>query len=206
MTAIKVSLPRYEPRQRNQNHRATNLSKHQLTIEVYFPRQHSPLFCEKEMHTTQNYSQNTITSTSSSRIGRLKFFYIIFTAFIIQLVLFSGILYSELTLPIPSPRATIISFSIGKILLSIASLAIILLVSRWRLNDKNLSPWWLVLHLLPVANIALFLFLLFSAGQKEENRYGPPPAKPSTFEQLYTCGLFIVALALGYEASTITLN
>ncbi|PKB78218.1 MAG: hypothetical protein BZY88_19505 [SAR202 cluster bacterium Io17-Chloro-G9] len=45
---------------------------------------------------------------------------------------------------------------------------------RGRLHDMGNSGWWAMLMLVPVFNLALWLFLLFMPGNRLANKFGPP--------------------------------
>lgn len=55
----------------------------------------------------------------------------------------------------------------------ILSLILCSLVIR-RLHDINVSGWWILLILVPLANIIGPLFLFFKKGTEGSNRYGTP--------------------------------
>ena len=48
-----------------------------------------------------------------------------------------------------------------------------------RLHDFNASGWWYLLVLIPLANIALFVFLLLKPGNNGGNRFGGNPKEPA---------------------------
>ena len=45
-----------------------------------------------------------------------------------------------------------------------------------RLNDMNLSAWWLLLIMVPLINLVGILALLVAPGSAGSNRFGPAPA------------------------------
>ena len=48
-------------------------------------------------------------------------------------------------------------------------------VSIQRLHDIGLSAWYALLLIIPIANIVLWLVLVFKSGDSGQNRYGNPP-------------------------------
>ncbi len=42
-----------------------------------------------------------------------------------------------------------------------------------RFHDLDYSGWWVLIMLVPVANIVCFLILGFAEGDRESNQYGP---------------------------------
>jgi uncharacterized membrane protein YhaH (DUF805 family) len=45
-----------------------------------------------------------------------------------------------------------------------------------RLHDFDKSGWWLLLWVVPLANLVLFIMLLARPGTQGDNRFGPPNA------------------------------
>lgn len=67
-------------------------------------------------------------------------------------------------------------FGVG-VLSSVYSLLVLIpgiAVTVRRLHDTNRSAWWLLLALIPLANIAVFIFLILDS-KDEGNRFGPSP-------------------------------
>lgn len=62
-----------------------------------------------------------------------------------------------------------IVFIIGCNLLSIA-------FGIRRLHDLDKSGWWILLFVVPLANLILGIMLLIRPGTQGDNRFGPPPA------------------------------
>ncbi len=54
-----------------------------------------------------------------------------------------------------------------------------LIFTRRRLNDLNRSGWWQLVSIVPLINIAFYIYVIFFSGEKEANRFGPPPTKNS---------------------------
>lgn len=59
-------------------------------------------------------------------------------------------------------------------LYSLATLLPSIAVGVRRLHDTNRSGWWMLLSLIPIANLVLIVFLA-QAGTDGENRFGPVP-------------------------------
>ena len=51
----------------------------------------------------------------------------------------------------------------------------LIVVSVRRLHDANLSGWWTLMLLVPLANLVFFLSFMTRASDPSENRYGPSP-------------------------------
>ncbi|MEM7498012.1 MAG: DUF805 domain-containing protein [Pseudomonadota bacterium] len=66
----------------------------------------------------------------------------------------------------PSPIAFV--FSLAVLLPQFA-------VGARRLQDREMSAWWLLALLLPVVGFLLLLIFMALPGSDGENRYGPPP-------------------------------
>jgi len=64
-------------------------------------------------------------------------------------------------------------------LVAVAALALVLLIGVRRLHDMGRSGWFAAGLLIPVLNLAVFLWLLCAPGDARANRFGPPPG-PNT--------------------------
>ena len=64
-------------------------------------------------------------------------------------------------------------------LVAVAALALVLLIGVRRLHDMGRSGWFAAGLLVPVLNLAVFLWLLCAPGDARANRFGPPPG-PNT--------------------------
>lgn len=118
---------------------------------------------------------------ASGRIGRVRFFaYTMMLVLCIMVVMFVMGILGAILLPI-------LGESIG------AVLGVILMVAIWasmvyvnfapsirRLNDLNKTGWISLLHLVPLVNILLWLYLSFARGDEGVNDYGAPAEPPST--------------------------
>ena len=72
-----------------------------------------------------------------------------------------------------------------------------------RLHDLDKSAWWLLLFIVPLANIILGLYMLFARGVDGSNQYGLQPPANSTGVKvtvalcaLYFFGSIIVAITM----------
>lgn len=63
--------------------------------------------------------------------------------------------------------------SLGTLIILLLYLYFALVIMVRRLHDLERSGWWLLLFLLPVMNLLLWLYLLFAAGTRGTNQYGP---------------------------------
>lgn len=64
-------------------------------------------------------------------------------------------------------------------LVAVAALALVLLIGVRRLHDMGRSGWFAAGLLVPVLNLAVFLWLLCAPGDAGANRFGPAPG-PNT--------------------------
>ena len=56
-----------------------------------------------------------------------------------------------------------------------ATITPLIAVSVRRLHDANLSGWWTLMLLVPLANLVFFLSFMTRGSDPGENRYGPGP-------------------------------
>lgn len=61
----------------------------------------------------------------------------------------------------------------------LATLLPTLAVAARRLHDRDMSPWWLLLWLLPGVGFLVVLLICAFEGTKGANRYGPEPGVAS---------------------------
>lgn len=81
--------------------------------------------------------------------------------------------------------------------LALAYVLINLRISAQRLHDLNWSAWMLLLHLVPMANLALYASMAFMPGTSDINRYGPPPAPNSQSVKLLAwIAITLIALSV----------
>ena len=75
---------------------------------------------------------------------------------------------------------------------------------RRRLHDTNASSWWGLLFLVPLINFIMALYILFKAGTRGANDYGPAPSKnhPAMWLTLLPVAIAVVGIlaAVGLRA------
>jgi uncharacterized membrane protein YhaH (DUF805 family)/Tfp pilus assembly protein PilE len=70
-----------------------------------------------------------------------------------------------------------------------------------RLHDMDRSGWWSLLVIVPLANLILWLFLVFARGSDGENSYGPPPPPNSTWVIVGAWSLLLIPFLGGILAA-----
>jgi uncharacterized membrane protein YhaH (DUF805 family) len=80
--------------------------------------------------------------------------------------------------------ANIIDFAIGApVFTALVGLALLLpnlSVSIRRLHDTNRTGWWILIYLIPLIGLIVLLVFYIQQGDREENRFGTPPAETAT--------------------------
>ncbi|GBU09048.1 hypothetical protein AwWohl_01860 [Gammaproteobacteria bacterium] len=119
----------------------------------------------------------------NGRIGRLR--YLAWRAWMVSLYL----LISFPILLLASGLSVLASlggesFSFSPVFLGLTIQIIVfsyfaVVVDVKRLHDLNKSSWWVVLTFVPIANILLITYLLFSSGSDDHNDYGASPPENS---------------------------
>jgi uncharacterized membrane protein YhaH (DUF805 family) len=75
--------------------------------------------------------------------------------------------------------ANIIDLAIGApVLTALVGLALLLpnlSVSIRRLHDTDRTGWWILIYLIPLIGLIVLLVFYLQHGDREENRFGPPP-------------------------------
>ena len=75
--------------------------------------------------------------------------------------------------------ANIIDLAIGApVLTALVGLALLLpnlSVSIRRLHDTDRTGWWILIYLIPLIGLIVLLVFYLQQGDREENRFGPPP-------------------------------
>lgn len=135
------------------------------------------------------------------RIGRIRYlaynaaaYFCIFIPFNLLLGIFVGIAargQSDLNLdwvPLIGVVPAAIIFSIFSTLQLIK-----------RCHDLGLTGWFSLVSLLPVINVIFFLVVIFKAGQKDSNEYGPPPPSNRWFH--WVLGLVFPIVVVGLLAA-----
>ncbi len=105
------------------------------------------------------------------RIGRVR--YLVYS-FLLSVLL--ALCLMALTLVVGDSDA---GFAAVKGLAIAGSLALTLVLGARRLRDLNQQLWIAATLLIPLVNIAVYLWLLFAPGGRDANFYGPPPG-PNT--------------------------
>jgi uncharacterized membrane protein YhaH (DUF805 family) len=106
----------------------------------------------------------------SDRVGRLRYFTYIIGAMVgCGFVLVAIYLLAML---LPASLGKLVSVTSYILVKSVVIPLIVFVMSIRRLHDFNASGWWSLTVLIPFVTLAL----LFVPGNKEANRFGPPPA------------------------------
>jgi len=136
-------------------------------------------------HTQQSPFYEPSIFALSGRIGRLRFlaYSLVITLLNIKLVTLVEIQYS-------STSNTLLYTTY------IAFLMLHFIVATRRLNDMDKSGWMSLLLFIPIANLALSLYLLFNPGTSSPNRYGAMPAPANNLG----LGVFIVIVLVAIGA------
>ncbi len=113
----------------------------------------------------------------SGRIGRLRYLayltgvYLVLAAIAIPIMaLVGGMSAGESGMPDMPVFAVIIMAVVY-----IALLVIVFTFGKRRMNDLNRSGWWMLLFIVPLANLLLTLYMVFGAGTDGVNDYGAAP-------------------------------
>lgn len=124
----------------------------------------------------------------NGRIGRLRYFAyntglgLLMYAVIIPLLLLTGIsgaMFGDAgTAGGASPGVAVV---VGLLIVALYIALIVMMVGYTvrRLNDLGKTGWLALLFLVPLANLVLWLYVLFFPGQKGPNQYGPAPVANS---------------------------
>jgi uncharacterized membrane protein YhaH (DUF805 family) len=107
------------------------------------------------------------------RIGRLRY-------------LAYGLLQMLIAVPIFAVVAGVMSLMGSKVMMAgvviayIPLIALSFILAKRRFNDMNHSGWLSLLLIIPLVSFFIGLWLIFGAGDKESNNFGPPPGPNST--------------------------
>ena len=71
-----------------------------------------------------------------------------------------------------------------------------------RLHDRNSSGWWTLVCFIPILNFIIALVLIFGAGTKGKNRFGPQP-KTSKADYILMAVMLLAILAIFINSSMI---
>lgn len=158
----------------------TAISDHHSASVSTAPDYYSPPTTTSIDHSFDNISYNTSNWYSlNGRIGRIQFLaFSVIWGLLLGFVYMVAILLGSLFGP-GSSSAVLALVSVFS--LPIAIFAYIILPRR-RLHDINKSGWWLLLYLVPIANLLMVYYLYFKRGDEGFNDYGLPPAPYSKVE------------------------
>ena len=84
----------------------------------------------------------------------------------------------------------------------IATIVVAVMFGKRRLNDLNRSGWWMLLLIVPLANLLLAIYMLFFPGTDGENNWGPAPIANSLGVKILAWMLPVVML-LGIVAAIV---
>lgn len=114
------------------------------------------------------------------RLGRIKYIARGITNTVILLAVFLLALLPLIYFDIESSKI----FGILAILFIVSMTANTIILPIKRLHDINSSGWKVLLILVPGINIIFAIYLLFCPGDKSDNRFGSPCAKPKILEYI----------------------
>ena len=99
---------------------------------------------------------------------------------LMMVIVFGLMAAGVVTLPEPDPEALApLYLSAGLLVPQLLFLVVYLILAIRRCHDINASGWWSALLIVPLANLAALLVLLFKRGDAAANRFGPPRPTPS---------------------------
>ena len=78
------------------------------------------------------------------------------------------------------------------IILYLVGIVLSIFAGAQRLHDLDKSAWFLLLGLVPIANIILGVLMLFASGSQGSNRFGAPPPPNSTWHIVLACLLPLI--------------
>lgn len=107
------------------------------------------------------------------RIGRLRYLAYSFGVY------FFGLLLMSVNAGLGSEFPTMSSLVTEVIhaLIFVGMILLFMALMQRRLNDVDLSGWFMLLAIVPIANLILTFILLFWPGTQGDNRFGPQPEK-----------------------------
>lgn len=136
-------------------------------------------------------TQAPVFFSLSDRIGRLRYFSYTLIAMVGCCLLLAVIYLFALLLP--ATLGKLISVSCFILVKNVVIPLIVFVMSIRRLHDLNANGWWALTILIPLVT----LILLALPGQREANRFGPPPA-PNPGRLIATALTLPVALLAFY--------
>lgn len=123
----------------------------------------------------------------SGRIGRVRYFAYVLGVNVLSYLSFLGLAAITSFLPRSVENVMLI------ILMPVGVIALIVYffsLAKRRLNDINLSGWYVLFGLIPIINIVFGLVLIFWPGNPAVNRFGAMPSRNNSAE--------IIASVLGF--------
>ncbi len=140
----------------------------------------------------------------SDRVGRLRYFgYTLGAMFCLGLLLVGVYLVCLL---LPAALGKLVSAVTFILVKNVMFPMVVFVMSIRRLHDLNFSGWWSLTVLIPFVTLAL----LFLPGNKEANRFGPPPPPNPPALGLFALalpavliGLYLFSLSVNPEAETL---
>jgi uncharacterized membrane protein YhaH (DUF805 family) len=126
----------------------------------------------------------------SQRIGRLRYFVYVLSGMLCSSVLLLMMYLFCLALPLPIAKLV---FDVSLVMIKYILIPMIVIVMTIRrLHDIDFKGWWTLLIVIPFLNVVL----LFVAGNKGTNRFGPPPRVNSAAVKLAAIALPLSLLLL----------
>ncbi|MDO5770375.1 MAG: DUF805 domain-containing protein, partial [Psychrobacter sp.] len=148
-------------------------------------------------HTSYNTSN---WYSLNGRIGRIQYLaYGIIWGLLLSFIYAVVVLLGSMTGPSLSGMILMLVF----ILMLPFLIYMYIFLPRRRLHDLGKSGWWLLLLLVPIANLIMLLYLYFGRGQEGFNDYGLPPA-PYTKVEFWLAMLVPIFSVLGIIAVLMT--
>ncbi len=89
-------------------------------------------------------------------------------------------------------------FIIIGLIIMLSSLINVFFLKIRRLNDFNLSGWWLLLVFIPVANLFLLLAIYFAPGTKGQNKFGNQSETPTSKDYFLILSMPIMCFVWGW--------
>ncbi|MCB1836494.1 MAG: DUF805 domain-containing protein [Alcanivoracaceae bacterium] len=121
----------------------------------------------------------------NGRIGRVRYFAyntglaLLVYAVIFPLLLLTGISGAMFGDPAAAGGANpIVAAVVGLLMIALYVALLVMMIGYTvrRLNDLGKTGWLALLLLIPLANLVLWIYVVFFPGQKGVNQYGPAPA------------------------------
>lgn len=167
--------------------------------DYYSPPTASSLATQELAHT----SYNTSTWYSlNGRIGRIRLLaFGVIWGLITTLLYIIGILLGSAL----GAGAVSVILAIIFIFTLPAAIYSYIILPRRRLHDIGKSGWWLLLLIVPLANILLLLYMYFTRGDEGVNAYGLPPA-PYTQTEFWLALLLPILAIIGIVAGLLLPN